>query len=356
VDAASLPRPDELPAPRVGDSAPIAPVTRVVHRPTIVHVVVTAVHDDRVEVKLADGRLGVVDGSDFRSAPMPSVGDELEAAVLARSDSKRVWLSHSWAAKARRWERLSAARSERAALAGTVVRVVKGGAVVDLDGQRAFLPASLADERPVDLQPLVGTIVEVTVIELDEAADRVVVSRREVLRKERRRQQREVLGSLEVGRVVGGVVVGIRDFGAQVDLGGGVRGLIHRSELTWGRPADVADVVAVGEHVEAVVTEVQRSKKRVALSIRRMTPDPLDAIEVGHVGEAEVTRVVEYGAFARFLEGGAEGLIHQSELSELPGARADELVAPGDVVVAKVIDLDLDRRRMGLSVRQALLS
>jgi ribosomal protein S1 len=259
-------------------------------------------------------------------------------------------------AKARRWDRLAAARTDRASLPGTVVRVVKGGAVVDLDGQRAFLPASLADERPMDLQPLVGTIVDVTVIELDEASDRVVVSRREALRKQRRREQREVLGSLEVGQVVGGVVVGIRDFGAQVDLGGGVRGLIHRTELAWGRPTDVADVVSVGDHIEAVVTEVQRSKKRVALSIRRMTPDPLAEVEVGQVGEAEITRVVEYGAFARFLVGGAEGLIHQSELSELPGARADQLVTPGEVVVAKVIDLDLDRRRMGLSVRQALLS
>jgi ribosomal protein S1 len=228
--------------------------------------------------------------------------------------------------------------------------------VVDLDGQRAFLPASLADERPTDLQALVGTIVEVTVIELDEAADRVVVSRREVLRRQRRREQREVLGSLEVGQVTSGVVVGIREFGAQVDLGGGIRGLVHRSELAWGRPTDIGDGVSVGDRIEAVVTEVPRNKKRVALSMRRMTADPLAEVQVGHIGEAEITRVVEYGAFARFLDGGAEGLIHQSELSELPGTRADQLVTPGDIVVAKVIDLDRSRRRMGLSVRQAVLS
>lgn len=344
------------PGPRIGDSAPSAPTPRVVHRPRIVDVVVTAAGDERVDVKLADGRIGAIAISDFRGRPTPTVGAELEAAVLARSDPKRVWLSHSWAAKARSWDRLAAAKDEHAALPGAVQRVVKGGAVVDLDGQRAFLPSSLAAERPTDLQPLVGTVIEVTVIELDEAADRVVVSRRDVLRRQRRQEQREVLGALAVGQVATGVVIGIREFGAQVDLGGGVRGLVHRSELAWGRPADVADVVSVGDRIEAVVTEVQRGRKRVALSIRQMTADPLADVEVGHVCEAEITRVVEYGAFAKLRDGGAEGLIHQSELSELPGMRADQLVTPGDVVAVKVIDLDRGRRRMGLSVRQAVLS
>jgi ribosomal protein S1 len=328
----------------------------VVHRPKVVGVVVTGSSDDRVDVRLADGRTGAIAASDFRGRPLPADGEELEAAVLARSDPKRVWLSWSWAAKTRAWERMAQARTDHTPLPVTVRRIVKGGAVVDLDGQRAFLPASLADERPVDLDPLVGTVVEVTIVDLDEAADRVVVSRRDVLRRERRRTQREVLGSLAVGQVASGAVTGIRDFGVQVDLGGGVRGLVHRTELAWGRSGEVSERLAVGDTVEALVIEVHKGKRRVALSIRRLTGDPLAAVEVGQIGEAEITRVVEYGAFARLLEGGAEGLIHQSELSDLPGARAHELVTPGDVVAVKVIDLDLDRRRLGLSVRQAILS
>ena len=165
-----------------------------------------------------------------------------------------------------------------------------------------------------------------------------------------------MLGSLQVGSVATGTVTAIRDFGVQVDLGGGVRGLVHRTELAWGRPGSISELVSVGDHIEAVVTEVHRGKRRVALSMRQLTGDPLAAIEVGYIGEAEITRVVEYGAFARLREGNAEGLIHQSELTELPGMRADQLVTPGDVVAVKVIDLDRDRRRMGLSVRQAILS
>ncbi|MCC6227098.1 MAG: 30S ribosomal protein S1 [Microthrixaceae bacterium] len=322
----------------------------------MVDVTVTAIHPDRIEVKLADGRLGAIPASDFRDRTQPSVGQHLDAAMLAREDPKRVWLSAAWAAKVHAWDRLAEARAAHEAVSGVVRRVVKGGAVLDVSGLRAFMPASLADEQPVDLGELVGVEVQVSVIDLDEDADRVVVSRRDVLRRQRREEQRAVLGALDVGRRVSGIVVGIRDFGAQVDLGGGVRGLVHRSELVWGRVGAVGDVVSIGQHVEAIVTEVHKGKRRVSLSIRQLMADPLADVEVGMVAEAEVTRVVEYGAFARLLGGTAEGLIHVSELSEMQGLRPDRVVAPGDQVWVKVIDLDRDRRRMGLSIRQALLS
>jgi ribosomal protein S1 len=349
------PSADESAAPgNLGIPVPGEP--RVVHRPRIVTVAVTSVGTDRVEVKLADGRLGAIPVADFGTGRAPAVGDEVDAALLARNDPKRVWLSRSWAVKVQAWERLAEAKDERRAISSTVLRLVKGGAVVDVEGQRAFLPSSLADDHAVDLATLVGTIVDVTVIDLDEAADRVVVSRRDALRRQRRQEQREVLGALAVGQRATGTVVGLRDFGVQVDLGGGIRGLVHRTELSWNRIGAMTELVAVGDQVEAIVTEVQRGKRRVSLSMRRATPDPMLELEVGAVCQAEVTRIVEYGAFARLEGRPTEGLIHQSELSELPGARADELVAPGDVVWVKVIDIDMPRRRVGLSVRQALLS
>lgn len=329
---------------------------RVVHRPRIVTVDVISAGTDRVEVKLADGRLGAIPVADFGVGRVPAVGDAIDAALLARSDPKRVWLSRSWAVKVQAWERLTEAKEERRALPAKVSRLVKGGAVVEVEGQRAFLPTSLADDHQIDLAKLVGTIVEVTVIDLDEAADRVVVSRRDALRRQRRQEQREVLGSLTVGQRASGTVVGLRDFGVQIDLGGGIRGLVHRTELSWNRVGAITELVAVGDQIEAIVTEVQRGKRRVSLSIRQATPDPMLELEIGAVCQAEVTRIVEYGAFARLEGVSAEGLIHQSELSELPGARADELVAPGDVVWVKVIEIDMPRRRVGLSVRQALLS
>lgn len=357
VDAAPLPTPDDE-RPAVGDTPhgqpPAAP--REVHRPRVVNVEVAAIHPERIEVKLADGRLGVIPTSEFRDRRTPSIGDRIDAAMLAREDPKRVWLSAAWAAKVQAWDRLAAAKASHEVVEGVVRRVVKGGAVLDVAGLRAFLPASLADDHPVDLNELVGAEVQVSVIDLDEAADRVVVSRRDVLRRQRRQEQRSVLGSLEVGQRVSGTVVGIRDFGAQLDLGGGVRGLVHRSELVWGRVGAVGDILSIGQQVEALVIEVHRGKRRVSLSIRRLAPDPLAEVEVGQLMEASITRVVEYGAFAVLSGGSAEGLIHVSELSEMPGLRPDQIVAPGDQVWVKVIDLDRDRRRLGLSIRQALLS
>jgi len=317
---------------------------------------VTAIRPEEIEVKLADGRVGVIDRRDLGTTPVPGVGDSLEAAVLLREETKgRVALSHSWARKHRAWERMEAAKESHEPVTGTVKRPVKGGFVVDVDGLRAFLPSSLVDEHHVAPETIVGTDVEVQVVDIDQTADRLVVSRRDQIRRERRHREKEALGSLAPGQRTSGRVVDLLDFGARVDLGGGVYGLVHRSELTWGRVTEVGDVVAVGDQVEVVVIEVQKSKRRIALSMRQVAPDPLEAVTEGSIGEAEITRVVEYGAFAR-LASGAEGLIHLSELSEQVGVRPEELVVPGDLVQVKVIEIDRSRRRIGLSVTQALLS
>ena len=201
---------------------------------------------------------------------------------------------------------------------------------------------------------LVGSTIDVMVIEADRAADRIVVSVRDLERRRRRAREKDLLKSLEKGATVTGAVVEIADYGAKVDLGG-VRGLVHRSELTWGRLEHVEDIVSVGQQVEVVVLDVNRSKRRIGLSLRATQPDPLETIEVGSIHSATVFRVVEYGVFARLDDNGGEGLVHISELSDVPGYRPDQLVTPGEQVMVKVLEVDLKRRRMGLSVRRVLI-
>lgn len=467
----------------------------------IVEVEVTRVDGAEVEVRLADGRTGVVDRRDFPTPP--SVGESVPAAVLSRADDRRgrVALSHRWARTELAWQRVEKARAEHTPLTGKVVKQVKGGVVVDL-GLRAFLPTSLIGDieieapapaptaaattpsatpadptsaastapaaepvgtgavddasaeiaEPVDAAPadavpfdessadtaeeveeveaqsdaiaeahvspaevaqadpapsevavtevavtdvavadaasvegatdelavapaapaapavepakavtvqvadpsaLVGREIEVLVTEADRTKDRLVVSRRDLQRKQRRKAEKDRLGSFTVGSRVTGKVVSVADYGAVIDLGG-VRGLVHRSELTWGRLGQPSDVVSVGEQVTVEVLDVNRSKKRVSLSLKRTSPDPYGGIEAGQIVPATITRVVDYGAFAR-LESGAEGLIHMSELSDVPGYRPDQLVIPGEEVMVKVMNVDTSKHRIGLSVRRVLV-
>lgn len=317
----------------------------------VVEVTVRSVGQDEVDVVLADGRPGVIARREL--GPV-APGETVVGALLARDDPRgRVVLSHSWAVKQRAWAEVEAARDEGRPLGGKVTGAVKGGLVVDV-GVRAFLPTSLVGEPAgTDADALVGQQVEVLVVEADRERDRIVVSRKELVRRERRRLEREALSSLEPGSVVRGTVVQVADYGAIVEVHG-VRGLVHRSELSWHRVDEVADLVSPGDEVDVVVLEVNRSRRRVSLSMRRTTEDPLAGVEVGDVVPAVVTRVVEYGAFA-MLEGGAEGLVHVTELTEVPGLRSDQIVAPGEQITVKVMAVDLERRRLALSVRRVLL-
>lgn len=322
--------------------------------PTVVDVEVVRAEGREVEVRLADGRTGVVPASEFDTQPSP--GSVVAAAVLSRDDPKgRVWLSRAWAVKHRLWEEMAAAKASHTPVRGKVVKAVKGGYVVDV-GLRAFLPSSLVDTSPTaDGADLVGNEIEALVTEADPDTDRLVLSRRDHLRRVRRDEEKATFASLAPGGRARGTVVAVLDYGVQVDLGS-VRGLIHRSELSWGRVDDLTEIVTVGEEVEVVVLDVNRSKRRVGLSLRQVSGDPLLAVAVGEIGDAVITRVVEFGAFARMVDSGAEGLIHVSELSELPGARPDQLVTPGETVRVKVIDVQPAKRRLGLSVRQAVWS
>jgi small subunit ribosomal protein S1 len=365
------PRPVEVARPVIGQSAPAGavvpmpatsgPTPASPERPQgagvtvgkIVEVTVSAVADDEVEVRLADGRTGVIPRREFDGGV--AVGDDIHAALLARDDPRRrAVLSVAWARKQEAWERVEAALAEGTPLRGTVTKLVKGGAVVDV-GLRGFLPASLVgDGAGKDASALVGTEVEVLVTEVDRPSDRIVVSIRDLQRRRRRAAEKELLRSLEPGARASGRVVSIAEYGAVVDLGG-ARGLIHRSELTWGRLESIESIVSVGDEVEVVVLDVNRSKRRIGLSLRATQPDPYSAVEVGAIESATVVRVVDYGVFARIDSNGAEGLVHISELSDVPGYRPDQLVTPGEQVMVKVLDIDRKRRRLALSVRRVLI-
>lgn len=315
----------------------------------VVEAEVTSVGPRETEVRLLDGRTGVVASEEL---PGAAVGARVEGALLAREDPRgRVWLSVTWAAKQRAWNRVETALAESESLSGPVVRSTKGGFVVDL-GLRAFLPMSLIGSARADA--LVGTEVDVVVTEANRDTDRVVVSIRDHERRQRRTREKELLRSLAPGDRVRGRVVSTAEYGAVLDLGG-ARGLIHRSELTWGRLGAVEDHVTPGQELDAVVLDVNVSKRRVGLSLRQLTDDPLKGLEPGSVGSATVVRVVDYGAFARLDDSGVEGLVHISELSDVPGFRPEQLVAPGEQVMVKVLDIDRRRRRVSLSVRRVLV-
>lgn len=360
----------EVPAdpPKIGQSAPAGSAVRAPHfthaDPThsasggvdvgrVIDVVIDSVGTAEVQVKLADGRVGIVDRRELDATIAP--GTSVRAALLAREHPKKfVVLSVSWATQLDAWQRIEEAVANSTPVKGTVTKSVKGGYAVDL-GIRGFLPTSrLSTEAPTSGESLVGTEVEALVTEADREKDRVVLSIRDLERRQRRSKERDLLRSLKVGTLVSGTVVSVADYGAVVDLGG-VRGLVHRSEVTWGRLEEVADFVAVGDKVDVVVVDLNKSKRKVSLSLRRAVPDPMDAVSVGEVATSTVVRVVEYGAFVRLVESGAEGLVHITELADVPVRRPDEFISPGEELTVKVLKKDMERRRLALSARRFVI-
>jgi small subunit ribosomal protein S1 len=242
-----------------------------------------------------------------------------------------------------------------------VVGCNRGGVLVAWNGLRGFVPAShltsispTADEeeRLSDLQHMVGTRLRLKIIELDPEQNRFVLSERATSRDEDRRQT--LLDKLSPGDICQGNVTNLCSFGAFVDLGG-LEGLIHVSELSWGRVEHPRDVLETGQPVEVYVINVDRNRGRVGLSLKRLQPDPWLFVEeryqVGQIVEGVITHVVDFGAFAR-VEDGLEGLIHISELADLGLVNPRNVVNEGDIVKALIINVDSERRRMGLSLRQ----
>ena len=285
-----------------------------------------------------------------------SVGDHIEALVLQKEDKEgRLILSKKRAQYERAWGTIEKIKDEDGVVRGTVIEVVKGGLILDI-GLRGFLPASLVEMRRVrDLQPYVGRELEAKIIELDKNRNNVVLSRRAWLEQTQSEVRTEFLNKLAKGQVRKGVVSSIVNFGAFVDLGG-VDGLVHVSELSWKHIDHPSEVVEVGQEVEVEVLDVDLERERVSLSLKATQEDPWRQFarthQIGQIVPGKVTKLVPFGAFVR-VDDGIEGLVHISELAERHVEVPEQVVTVGKEVMVKVIDIDLERRRISLSLKQA---
>ncbi|MDP6481231.1 MAG: 30S ribosomal protein S1 [Acidimicrobiales bacterium] len=285
-----------------------------------------------------------------------SLGERIEAVVLQREDKEgRLVLSKKRAQYERAWSKIEEVKEADGVVTGSVIEVVKGGLIVDI-GLRGFLPASLVELRRVrDLQPYIGTNVDAKIIELDKNRNNVVLSRRAWLEENQKEQREEFLHDLRPGEVRKGIVSSVVNFGAFVDLGG-MDGLIHVSELSWKHVDHPGSIVTVGDEIDVQVLEIDMSRERISLSLKATQQDPWQEFATAHqVGElvyGRVTKLVPFGAFVQVGEG-IEGLVHISEMSAHHVELPEQVVTPAEELWVKIIDLDLQRRRISLSIKQA---
>jgi len=324
----------------------------------------TVVKVDRDEVLLDIGYKseGVIPArelsirNDVDPSEIVSLGDKIEALVLQKEDKEgRLVLSKKRAQYERAWGTIEKIKEEDGIVSGPVIEVVKGGLILDI-GLRGFLPASLVELRRVrDLAPYVGRSLEAKIIELDKNRNNVVLSRRAWLEETQKEQREDFLANLKPGEVRSGVVSSVVNFGAFVDLGG-MDGLIHVSELSWKHVDHPGSVVAVGDEVSVQVLDVDLDRERISLSLKATQQDPWQEFATTHrVGElvyGRVTKLVPFGSFVQVGDG-IEGLVHISEMSAHHVDLPEQVVTPGEELWVKIIDLDLARRRISLSIKQA---
>jgi small subunit ribosomal protein S1 len=293
---------------------------------------------------------------DANPADIVSTGDAIEALVLQKEDKDgRLILSKKRAEYERAWTKIEEKFNSGENVEGEVIEVVKGGLILDI-GLRGFLPASLVDLRRVkDLAAYTGTRLEARVIEMDRNRNNVVLSRRVVLEEGRKHERAEILTKLQKGMILPGNVSSIVDFGAFVDLGG-IDGLVHISELSWSHVNHPSEVVKVGDPVNVQVLDVDLDRERISLGLKQTTEDPWKMLvkdfPVGSIIEGTVTKLVPFGVFVE-LGDGVEGLVHISEMAKGHVETPDQVTSVGQKVMVKVMDVDLERRRISLSMRAA---
>src|SRR5438093_5863922 len=293
---------------------------------------------------------------DVDPSEVVQIGEKVEALVLQKEDKEgRLILSKKRAQYERAWNRIERIMKEGGTIRGPVIEVVKGGLILDI-GLRGFLPASLVELRRVrDLHPYVGQELECKIIELDRNRNNVVLSRRAFLEESQSEGRKKFLESLRKSERRHGTVSSIVNFGAFVDIGGGVDGLVHVSELSWKHVDHPSEVVSVSEEVDVEVLDVDLERERVSLSLKATQEDPWREFErkhaTGEVIDGSVTKLVPFGAFVRVGEG-IEGLVHISELSDSHVDSPEQVVQVGQQVRVKVVDVDVSRRRISLSIRR----
>lgn len=326
---------------------------------------VIQVGEDEVMVDVgykSEGRIPLAELG-LRSGQKPSdvvkVDDVIDVMVLQVEEEAEgsVVLSRRRALSRVVWEKLEAAKEAGESIEATVTGRIKGGLLVDV-GVRGFVPASHVSRGYVeDLDKYVGQTLLFKIIEIDKQRNNVVLSHKLVLEEEYARAKEETFANLTEGTIVKGTVRRITDFGAFVDIGSGVEGLLHVSEMAWSRVKHPSDVVKEGDVIDVMVLKVDRENERISLSLKETTPDPWETIGqkfvIGEIVEGVVTRVVDFGAFVKLADG-IEGLVHISQLADHRVNAASDVVAPGDVVKAKIVSLDERARRIGLSIRETL--
>lgn len=352
-------------AQETGEEEPAAfepePITEVAPG-QVIQGVIRRVDDDVVIVDVGYKADGVVPRSELTLGPGQSPrdlfeeGQPIHVCVLSidpRDDG--LLLSERRARSERAWEDLEAAYQEQRIIKAPVVEAVKGGLVIDV-GARAFMPASHVERGFVsDLEKYVGQTVRARVIELDRSKNRIILSQKVVLEEEYQKKREETWSSLEEGQIRTGVVKGITDFGAFVDLGG-VDGLLHVSEMAWHRVDHPSDVVSESQEIQVKVMKVDRENERISLSLKQTLPDPWEGVEarypVGAIVKGQVVRLAPFGAFVR-LEPGVEGLVHISQLADFHVKTPDEVVREGETVAVKILRVQPEERRVSLSIKDA---
>ncbi len=285
-----------------------------------------------------------------------SIGERIEALVLQKEDKEgRLILSKKRAQYERAWTDIEQVKNADGVVTGPVIEVVKGGLIVDI-GLRGFLPASLVELRRVrELQPYIGQTIEAKIIELDRNRNNVVLSRRAWLEEAQKEQRGDFLNNLKPGERRRGVVSSVVNFGAFVDLGG-MDGLIHVSELSWKHIDHPSQVVTVGDEVDVEVLDVDLDKERISLSLKNTQSDPwqefADSHQEGQLVYGRITKTVPFGAFVQVGDG-IEGLVHISEMAAHHVEAPEQVVTPGEELWVKIIELDVERRRISLSIKQA---
>ena len=300
---------------------------------------------------------GIVSMNEFRYNPELKVGDSVEVYVESQEDKKgQLVLSHKKARALRSWDRVNSALENDEIIKGYIKCRTKGGMIVDVFGIEAFLPGSQIDVKPIrDYDVYVGKTMEFKVVKINQEFKNVVVSHKALIEAELEQQKKEIIAKLEKGQVLEGTVKNITSYGVFIDLGG-VDGLIHITDLSWGRVSHPSEIVELDQKLNVVILDFDDDKKRIALGLKQLTPHPWDALDaemkVGDTVKGRVVVMADYGAFVEIAPG-VEGLIHVSEMSWSQHLRsAQDFMKVGDEVEAQILTLDREERKMSLGIKQ----
>ena len=300
---------------------------------------------------------GIVPAAEFRYNPELKVGDKVEVYIQSQEDKKgQLVLSHKEARASRAWDRVNEAFNNGEIVTGYIKWRSKGGMIVDVLGMEAFLPGSQIDVKPVrDYDVLVGKTMEFKIVKLNPDFRNVVVSHKALIEAELEAQKKEIVAKLEKGQVLEGIVKNITNYGVFIDLGG-VDGLIHITDLSWGRVNDPKEIVQLDQKINVVILDFDEDKKRIALGLKQLSAHPWDALDaelkVGDKVKGKVVVMADYGAFVEIAEG-VEGLVHVSEMSWSQHLRsANDFLKVGDEVEAVILTLDRAERKMSLGIKQ----